>query len=115
MQGWLQAAWLRFAYTSSVDVHLSIVTDQGANYTVVVPSSGGIPAKFFAWLPAVSQGKSMKFKLMEWIANANADAFTVYGADCELALKPWGDQSGFREVGGYRVIRPFRQGDGSTT
>ena len=100
---------LRFAYASTTQVNLTIKTDQGASFTVAVPSSGGQPAKFFAWLPAVASGISMKFKLMEWSANAQDIPITVYGKDCELALKAWGDTSA------YHVVKIIRPQDGSTT
>lgn len=102
MDGWLHIAWIRFAYQSSAQVNLTITTDQGASFTVAVPSSSGSPAKYFSWLPAVSGGKSMKFKLMEWTADAAGAAWTPFPAEVEVAIKSWGSP------GPYQIIRPFK-------
>lgn len=109
-QGWLYAPWLRFAYSSTTQVNLTIATDQGQSVVLAIPSSGGVPAKFFTWIPPFSSASgTMKFRMMEWIADAGGTAFTVYGKDCEFALKEWGSQSA------YEIVRPVRQQDGSTT
>ena len=110
LDGWLHSPWLRFAYASTTQVNLTINTDQGASYTVAVPSSGGQPAKFFAWLPAVDgAGVSMKYRLLEWVADAGGTPWTNYGKDHELAIKSWGS------TGPYQIIRPFRPQEGSST
>ena len=49
----------------------------------------------------------MKFRLIEWVADAGGTPFTVYGADNECAIKAWGS------TGGYQTLRPFRKSDGS--
>ena len=67
LPGWLHVPWLRFAYQSTTQVNLAITTDQGASVNLIIPSSGGVPAKFFTWIPAYdNSGKTMKFRLMEW-------------------------------------------------
>ena len=104
LKGWLHIPWLRFAYQSPFPLTLTLITDQGQSIVLTVPASGGLPAKYFTWLPP------NKFKLIEWTADAGPGAtFTVYGQDCECAIKSWG--SG----GPYTNLHPFRQADGSST
>jgi len=109
LNGWLHIPWLRFAYQSSANITLKLITDQGATTTIVVPSSGGVPAKYFSWVPATASGKSMKFRMLEWVADAAGQPFTVFGADNEVAIKEWGS------TGPYQTLRPFRSRDSSTT
>ena len=104
LSGWLHIPWIRFAYQSAFPVTLKLVTDQAQTISITIPPSGGLPAKFFTWLPP------NKFKLVQWLADASAQSsFTVYGSDIEVAIKSWG--SG----GPYQVLRPFRSADGSST
>lgn len=103
MDGWLHIAWLRFAYQSTTAVTLTLTTDQGATYTVTMPSSGGVPAKYFSWVAAESGGISMKFKLLSWAANAGGSPFTIFDAEIEIAIGQWGRTSA------YRNLRPFKQ------
>jgi hypothetical protein len=110
LDGWLHIPWLRFAYQSTTDVTLKLITDQGAVAILTIPSSGGQPAKYFTWLPAIDlNGVSMKFRLLEWVADAGGTPFTVYGKDIECAIKPWGSSAS------YQTLRPFLQQAGSTT
>jgi hypothetical protein len=102
LDGWLHIPWLRFAYLSTTPVTLTIGTDQGASFGLTIPSSGGAAAKYFAWLPAVSGGKSMKFRLLQWTADAGGTPFTVLADDIEVAIGEWG------RAGGYKTIRPFK-------
>src|SRR5271166_1482051 len=108
LQGWLHIPWLRFAYSSTTAVTLKLTTDQGATATITIPSSLGVPAKFFTWVPALVLGTSMKFKLCEWTADAGGNPFTVYGKDIECAIGQWNRTSA------YQNLHPFRQADGST-
>lgn len=91
--GWMEVPWVRFAYASTSDVTLTITTDTGQVMNISVPSSGGETAKYWTWLPA------NKFKLMEWTADAGGNPLTVYAADCELAVSPWGLPAS--------ILRPF--------
>ena len=109
LQGWLHIPWLRFAYSSTTPVTLKLITDQGVTATITIPSSGGVPAKYFTWVPAIVGGASMKFKLIEWVADAGGAPWTCYGKDHECAIGPW------NRTGPYQNLHPFRQGDGSTT
>lgn len=109
LDGWLHIPWLRFAYQSTTNVTLKLITDQGATATLTIPSSGGVPAKYFTWIPAIAAGVSMKFRMLEWTADAGGTPFIVFGKDIEVAIKPWG------ATAGYKTLRPFRQADGSTT
>jgi hypothetical protein len=109
LDGWLHIPWLRFAYSSTTSISLSLITDQGVTIALTIPSSGGTPAKFFTWLPANVSGASTKFKMLEWVADAGGSAWTCYGADMECAIKAWGSTSG------YKTIKPFRKTDGSST
>ena len=109
LPGWLHIPWLRFAYQSTTQVNLTLKTDQGASVTLAIPSSGGVPAKFFTWLPPYSSGISMKFKMLEWIADAGGTPFIVFGKDIEVMIKSWGATSG------YQRLHPFRPQDGSST
>jgi hypothetical protein len=106
LDGWLHIPWLRFAYQSTTSVTLKLITDQGATATLTIPSSGGVPAKFFAWMPSIVIGKSMKFRMLEWVADAGGTPFTVFSGDCEVAIKPWGSTSG------YQTLRPFQKVSG---
>ena len=106
LDGWLHSAWLRFAYQSTTAVSLSLITDQGATAILTIPASGGVPAKFFAWVPAVSNGASMKFRMLEFVADAGGTPFTVYSGDIEVAIKSWGGTSG------YQTLRPFQKASG---
>jgi hypothetical protein len=112
LRGWLHSAWLRFAYSSTSSINLKLTTDQGATVTIVIPSSNGIPAKFFSWIPPISGGISMKFRMLEWTADSSSP-WTCYASDIEVAVKEWGDPNP------YKTIRPFSgQGfgvSGSTT
>lgn len=101
LDGWLAVPWIRFAYASTTTVNLSIITDQGATITIAVPSSGGAPAKYFAWLPPNVSGISTKFKLMEWVADAGGTPWTCYAADIEFPVGQWGRTTPFK------IIRPF--------
>lgn len=101
--GWQHIPWLRFAYQSITAVTLKLVTDQGATATLTIPSSGGVPAKFFTWLPSIVSGASMKFKLLEWVADAGQAHWTVFPADIEVAIKAWGTN------GPYTTLRPFKE------
>jgi hypothetical protein len=103
LDGWLQIPWLRFAYQSTAQINLTLTTDQGASVTLAIPSSDGIPAKFFTWVPVIStSGISMKFKLIEWVADAGAVPFTVFAADIEVACGQWG------RSGAFQTLRPFK-------
>lgn len=102
LDGWLHIPWLRFAYQSTTAVTLTLTTDQGATATIVIPSSGGVPAKFFTWVPAINAGDSMKFRMLEWVADAGGTPFTIFSGDIEVAIKPWGTQQG------YQTLRPFK-------
>ena len=65
LQGWLDTPYLNFAYASTTQVNLTIKTDQGASVTLAIPSSGGVPAKYFTWIPAYDgSGKPMKCQLL---------------------------------------------------
>lgn len=97
--GWMSVPWIRFAYSSTTAINLTITTDQGQVMTVIVPSSGGNPAKFWSLLPA------NKFKLMEWTADAGGNTFTIYAQDNELYLVAWGLQAS--------TLRPFQAGFGT--
>jgi hypothetical protein len=104
LSGWLHIPWLRFAYESPFPVTLTLITDQAQTIVLTIPPSGGLPAKYFTWLPP------NKFKLVEWTADVgDGSPFTVYGSDIEVAVKSWG--SG----GPYQILRPFRTADGSST
>lgn len=109
LPGWLHVPWIRFAYQSTTQVNLTITTDQGASVTLAIPSSAGKPAKYFTWVPALSGADSMKFRMMEWTADAGGTPWINFGKDHEVAIKPWGS------TGPYQIIKPFRQQDGSTT
>lgn len=106
LDGWLHIPWLRFAYISTTPVTLTIATDQGATASLSIPSSAGAAAKYFAWLPAISAGKSMKFRLLQWTADAGGTPFTVLSGDIEVAIKPWGSGAG------YQTLRPFQKVSG---
>ena len=68
-----------------------------------------MPAKFFTWIPAYDNtGKTMKFRLMEWTADAGGTPWTNFGKDHEVAACAWGQP-------GVKTLHPFRSGDGSTT
>ena len=109
LPGWLHVPWLRFAYQSTTQVNLAITTDQGASVNLIIPSSGGVPAKFFTWIPAYdNSGKTMKFRLMEWTADAGGTPWISFGKDHEVAACAWGQP-------GVKTLHPFRSGDGSTT
>jgi len=109
LQGWLDTPYLNFAYASTTQVNLTIKTDQGASVTLAIPSSGGVPAKYFTWIPAYDlTGKSMKFQLLEWIADAGGTPWTNYGSSHELAVVEWGKP-------GVKVIHPFRSSEGATS
>ena len=109
LQGWLHLPWIRFAYQSTAQVNLTLTTDQGATITLAIPSSGGVPAKYFTWIPAYDlTGKTMKFRMAEWTADAGGTPWTCYGADFELSTREWGNP-------GAKTIKPFRQGDSATT
>ena len=102
-QGWQHVPWLRFAYASTTQVNLTLTTDQGAAVTLAIPSSGGAVAKYFTWVPAYDAGGApMKFRMIEWIADAGGTPFTVYAEDIEVAVKSWGS------TGPYQPIKPFR-------
>lgn len=104
LHGWLHIPWLRFAYQSQYPLTLKLQTDQGQVISIAIPASAVNPAKFFTWLPP------NKFKLVQWSADAGAgNTFTVYGQDCEFAIKSWGSGES------YRIIRAFRSADGATT
>lgn len=105
LQGWLHIPWLRFAYQSTAQVNLTLTTDQGAAATLAIPSSGGVPAKFFTWVPPSSGGVSMKFRMLELSGDAGGTPWACYAKDIEMAIKEWGS------TGPYKVIRPF-SGDG---
>lgn len=102
LDGWLHIPWLRFAYQSTSSVTLKLITDQGAIATLTIPSSGGVPAKYFTWVPAIVAGASMKFRMLEWTADAGGTPFTIFSGDIEVAIKPWGSTSG------YQTLRPFK-------
>ena len=106
LDGWLHIPWLRFAYQSTTAVSLSLITDQGATAILTIPSSGGVPAKFFTWVPAISNGASMKFRMLEWVADAGGTPFTVFAADIEVPIGTWG------RGGDYPIIRPFQKVSG---
>lgn len=98
LKGWLHVPWIRFAYISTTAINLTLTTDQGQVIPLSIPSSGGVPAKYFAWLPP------NKFRMMEWAADAVgvfATPFTVFAAENELAIKEWGS------TGPYKNIKPF--------
>ena len=109
LDGWMHIPWLRFAYQSTTNVTLKLITDQGATATLTIPSSGGVPAKYFTWVPPTASGISMKFKMMEWVADAGGTPFTVFGKDIECPIGTWARKSD------CPIIRPFRKTDGSTT
>jgi len=109
LQGWLHVPWLRFAYQSTTTINLSLTTDQGATATIAIPSSGGVPAKYFTWLPATVAGVSMKFRMMEWVADAGGAPWTNFGKDHEIAIGTWDRKTP------YRIIHPFRAEEGSST
>lgn len=106
LDGWLHIPWLRFAYQSTANVTLKLITDQGVTATLTIPSSGGMPAKFFTWVPSIVSGASMKFRMLEWVADAGGTPFTVFSADIEVAIKPWGSTAG------YQTLRPFQKASG---
>lgn len=106
LDGWIHIPWLRFAYQSTTAVTLRLITDQGVTATMTIPSSGGVPAKFFTWLPANVAGKSMKFRMIEWVADAGGTPFTVFANDIEVAAGMWGRSSG------YQTLRPFQKASG---
>lgn len=106
LDGWLHIPWLRFAYQSTTTVTLKLITDQGATATLTIPSSGGVPAKYFTWVPAIVSGASMKFKMLEWVADAGGTPFTVFSGDIEVAVGSW------NRTGGYAIIRPFQKASG---
>lgn len=106
LDGWLHIPWLRFAYQSTTAVTLKLITDQGATATLTIPSSGDVPAKFFTWVPATVSGTSMKFRMLEWVADAGGTPFTVFSGDIEVAIKPWGSTQG------YQTLRPFQKVSG---
>jgi len=109
LDGWLHIPWLRFAYQSTTNVTLKLITAQGATATLTIPSSAGVPAKYFTWVPPIAGGVSMKFRMLEWVADAGGTPFIVFGADNECAIKPWGSTKG------YVTLKPFRKKDESTT
>lgn len=106
LDGWLHIPWLRFAYQSTTAVTLSLITDQGVTAALTIPSSGGVPAKFFTWVPAIVGGASMKFRMLEWVADAGGTPFTVYANDIEVPIGTWGRKSE------YPIIRPFQKVSG---
>lgn len=106
LDGWLHIPWLRFAYQSTANVTLKLITDQGVTATLTIPSSGGVPAKYFTWIPAIVGGKSMKFRMLEWVADGGGTPFTVFAADIEVVIKPWGSTAG------YQTLRPFQKVSG---
>lgn len=109
LQGWLDTPYLNFAYASTTQVNLTIKTDQGASVTLAIPSSGGVPAKYFTWIPAYDlTGKTMKCQLLEWIADAGGTPWTNYGSSHELAVVEWGKPE-------MKVIHPFRASEGATS
>lgn len=102
MNGWLHIGWIRFAYQSTTTVNLTLTTDQAQSVTLAIPSSGGVPAKYFTWLPPLGvAGGSMKFKMAEWTADAGGTPFTLFAGDIEVAIKSWGTTAEYRE------LRPF--------
>jgi hypothetical protein len=103
LDGWLHIPWVRFAYQSTTQVNLTLTTDQGASVTLAIPSSGGVPAKFFTWVPPISGGISMKFRMLEWTADAGGTPWTVFAGDIEVACGEWQRKSG------YHTIRPFKK------
>lgn len=102
LDGWSHIPWLRFAYQSTTAVTLKLITDQGVTATLTIPSSAGVPAKFFTWVPAIVSGASMKFRMLEWTADAGGTPFTVFSGDIEVAAGMWGRTSG------YQTLRPFK-------
>lgn len=102
LDGWLHIPWLRFAYQSTTAVTLKLITDQGATVTLTIPSSGGVPAKFFTWVPAIVGGVSMKFRMLEWVADAGGVPWTCFSGDIEVAIGGWGRTSE------YQTLRPFK-------
>jgi hypothetical protein len=101
LDGWLHIPWLRFAYQSTTNVTLKLITDQGATATLTIPSSAGVPAKYFTWVPPTAGGISMKFKMIELSANAGGSPWTCFAKDIEFPIGQWGRNTP------YRVIRPF--------
>jgi len=102
LDGWLFAAWVRFAYQSAAQVNLTISTDQGASVTIAIPpSTEGVPNKYFTWIPAISNGAPMKFRMLEFTADAGGNPWTCFAKDIELAVRQWGENSPLH------IIRPF--------
>ncbi len=102
MNGWLHIGWIRFAYQSTTTVNLTLTTDQAQSVTLAIPASGGVPAKYFTWVPPLGvAGGSMKFKMAEWTADAGGTPFTLFAGDIEVAIKQWGTTAEYRE------LRPF--------
>jgi hypothetical protein len=102
LDGWLHIPCLRFAYQSTTNVTLKLITDQGATATLTIPSSAGVPAKYFTWVPPIAGGVSMKFRMLEWVADAGGTPWTVFSGDIEVAIGPW------NRTKGYQTLRPFK-------
>lgn len=101
LEGWLHVPWMRFAYLSTTPVTLTITTDQGASATLTFPATAGSQQKAFTWVPSISGGESMKFRMLRWSADAGGTPFTVLADDIECAIREWGSS------GPYKIIRPF--------
>ena len=51
----------------------------------------------------------MKFRMMEWVADAGGAPWTNFGKDHEIAIGTWDRKTP------YRIIHPFRAEEGSST
>lgn len=80
------------AHRSSADITF-IVNVDGTDYTMTVPSSGGLYKKTYLILPPL-KGKAFQFRL------TSANGFRLYGDDSELRAKLWGTDD-------YKSYHPF--------
>jgi hypothetical protein len=79
--------YFQIAHKSSAAWNLTIVLDGGAPVTIPISSSGGIYRKDFVRVP-VSKFKSCTFAFPVGVQ--------VYGPDCEVWCKAWGDDGPFK-------------------
>jgi hypothetical protein len=76
------------AHKSSSTWNLTITVD-GVDTVIAMASSGGVYDKTFVRLP-VLKGKSFQFSFPSGVQ--------VYGPDCEVRVKSWGDEGPFKPV-----------------
>lgn len=91
--GWMQERDAYFTLRSLADVTLTITVD-GVAYTYTIPSTAGEKRKYYVRLNPV-KGKIFQYQL------DSATGFRLYGQECEVRVKPWNSQLG------YKLVSPF--------